>query len=122
MTEIHNLKELNELGRDLKILDQIYFTTKYTIIKYYITKQFLACDKHSGDYIFNYLNLNNKKTYKLAEKCYRYRPTGELWPRYKPNDYSAAERLIREIYKRLGDNILESHKFSMLITPYYGCF
>ncbi len=111
MAEIHNLKELNELGRDLRLDDRIYFTTKNIIIKYtlYYNHLFVANYLNlENDFIFDYLNLNTQKTYELVKKCYGYESCSGLWPRYKENDFQAAERLIREIYKRLSDNSVDS--------------
>ncbi len=102
MTEIHNLEELNELNRDLVFGDYIYFSTKKEIIKYIIKNIHLSTldsDK-SNDIIFEILNI---KKYKLAEKHYKYKNYRGAWPEYKPEDFKAAERLIRAIYILLGE-------------------
>ena len=108
MAEIHNLKELNELGRDLKHGDYIHFPTKDKVIKYRIMKRYLYTIYNINSYIFNYLGLNVKEKYKLAEKCYGYEPTemqiSGNWPCSKHSDFFALEGLIREIYKMLGDS------------------
>ena len=117
MTKIHNLKELDELERDLKTNDIIYFTTKNKIIEYEVTSRYLNSysNSYNNSYIFNCLGLNEKEKIDLAVKCYKYKSQdfhnlAGNWPEYKYKDFSALERLIREIYKRLGDNGVEVNK------------
>ncbi len=117
MAIIYNLKELNGLGRDLKEWDWIYFTTKDKVIKYKVIGHMSGgCflnyyDNYNNAIIFNYLDLNMNDRYQLAKKYYRYTAIDVLsvnsWPECKFNDFPALERLIREIYKRLGDNSTE---------------
>ncbi len=132
MAEIHNLKELNKLGRDLRLGDGVCFTTRDKVIKYEIVSQasygtFLFCGNHDSslvvDYlVFNYLGLDNSEKYKLAEKCYRYKSPGfyqshdRNWPVANWGDFLALERLIREIYKMLSDNSVEILDPSQFIT------
>ena len=103
--EIHNLKELNSLGRELEYGDHIYFTTNEGELKYVVSNTFLNCYSCTGKFnneIFDRLNLNDETKGILAKKWYGYSPTPPNdydWPEYKQNDYKAAERLIREIYK-----------------------
>lgn len=109
MAEIHNLKELNALGKDLRDDDSIYFTTPENEFKYkvYSSCLFIVADLPNtillNDVIFKDLNLNKDEKYKLAEKCYGYKTNIGNWPSYVDNDYPAAERLIREIYKMLDE-------------------
>ncbi len=114
MAVIHNLKELNELGRDLDYHDYIHFITPYKEYRYSIHKDYLKILdlEYSYAIIFKYIGLNNIEKYNLAEKCYGYKTPErcqhpENWPHYKKNDYQALERLIREIYKRLGDSSIK---------------
>ncbi len=115
MAEIHNLKELNKLGRNLKYEDCIYFTTKDDIIKYKVFHCHLYVSTPTtlwNNFIFEYLGLNEKEKYELAEKYYGYKAAQGLWPLYKENDFQAAERLIREIYKKLeGSSNLDPSQF-----------
>ena len=118
MAEIHNLKELNVLNRkrSLQQKDIICFSTKEEVIEYEVTMRFLNNLKYNNSYIFNCLGLNEKEKINLAEKYYRYKPQDvnilipNNWPEYKYKDFSALERLIREIYKMLRDNITEINK------------
>jgi len=112
MTKIHNLKELNKLARDLESGDYIHFTTKQEVLKYKIklssnSRLYLENfnNANNNDSIFNNLNLNFIEKNKLAEKCYGYKlpSSGGDWPWCNHNDYKALERLIREIYKILGE-------------------
>ncbi len=118
MAEIHNLKELNELGRELEINDYIYFTTKKEVIEYKVYKcistgVFLHCIYHNNSYIFDCLELNPQDKYNLAERCYGYTAKNaleldsEIWPWTNWEDYQALEGLVREIYQMLGDNSVE---------------
>lgn len=111
--EIHNLKELNALGRDLKIDDEIYFTTKNKTFRYQIWDcHVINKNDTDNNAIFKYLRLDREETKKLAEKNYGYNIKRENmynlsssdWPEFEENDFRAIERLIREIYKLLGDD------------------
>ena len=61
MAEIHNLKELNELGRKLKCDDSIYFTTQDKVIKYKVISSYLSLHKWEkglpNGCVFRYLNI-----------------------------------------------------------------
>ena len=112
MAEIHNLKELNELGGGLQFGDKIYFVVENNKIEYDVWGKYL-CNHRDNDnnnaIVFDCLNLNISDKYRLAERCYGYKATGnehriDFWPECKYNDFQALERLIKEIYKRLGDN------------------
>ena len=113
--EIHNLKELNELGRDLKINDIICFTTTgKEIYKYGIYDYNASNEAGSNEKIFTVLGLNEEEKYKLATKCYGYEAGDGSWPCYKLNDFKAVERLIREIYRLLDDDSMIDPKDKIL--------
>jgi len=104
MAEINNLKELNKLGRDLKVEDYIYFKTKIETLEYDVGITCMACyNSDANGQIFKYFNLNAQEKYRLASKCYGYKVNSGGWPWYKEADFKALERLIREIYKLLKD-------------------
>ena len=113
MADIHSLKELNAMGRDLKLDDVIYFTIPKNELKYSVWGKHLTdIEGDDNAIIFNYLNLDMSDKYDLAEQCYGYKPVDNKhhltnWPEYRLSDFSALERLIREIYKRLGDSSVE---------------
>ena len=99
--------------------DRIYFTTKETAptytkeatLAYMVRNRFLVEAMAMNRAVFDILGLNTKETKQLAEKCYEYKPIdGGVWPYFKNGDYKAAERLIREIYRLLGDDSAEIHK------------
>ena len=103
---IHNLKELNKLGRDLEYEDRIYFSTKEEIIKYRVRPCHLECIQYNynNNKIFKILGMDSKEKYKLASKYYGYEITEsgyEWWPECKSHDFKATKRLIRELYKLL---------------------
>ncbi len=133
MAVIHNLKELNELGRDLKILDSIYFTNRDEVIKYKVMGKYLSLPKWEkglpNGYIFQCLcmanpevfGMSNKEAFELAEQSYGYPPyntCADNWPAFKLDDFPALERLIREIYKMLGDNSLEINKEEFIFSRF----
>jgi len=106
MAEIHNLKELNELGRDLKLDDNIHFKAENIKLTYTISETFVGIFQANryNSTIFKYLGLNTTERYELANKCYGYSSRSGGWPTFTRYDYKAAERLIREIYKLLKDD------------------
>ena len=112
IAEIHNLKELNSLNRDLQCNDFVSFTTKKEIIKYKVNFSYLLNVNFAStnSIIFNILGMSREEKHSLAEKCYGYKYWGDdlncKWPEYKRDDYKALEKLIREIYRRLDDNII----------------
>ena len=104
MSCIHNLKELNELNRDLVFGDYIYFSTKKGIIKYIIQDAYLNIPVGDNSRIFDVLNMNEGERHKLAEKYYGYKINDDAaWPEYRNKDYKAAKRLIKAIYILLGE-------------------
>ncbi len=123
--KIHNLKELNKLNRTFKYGDEVFFTAKSDTIKYYIAHESLIIMGGSANnaMIFDYLDLNVHDKYKLAERCYGYRlpdvrEFASNWPGCKYNDNPALERLIREIYKILGDNSVKVNKEELITNRF----
>lgn len=99
------VKDLNDLDRKLNIGDIIIFKVEDKELKYVIRVNYLISLKKQNGIIFDLLGLNRDEKYKLASECYGYKSyfgSGE-WPEYKVEDYNAVERLIRELYYRLGD-------------------
>jgi len=121
MAEIHNLKDLNELGRDLKCQDIICFDIEGgDSFRYVVHIHYLNNDDGSQDnsVIFNYLTLDIKETLECVKKYYGYSAINvalykrypDIWPEYKIDDFKAVERLIREIYRLLGDESVSDPK------------
>jgi len=104
MIEIHNLKELNKLGKNLKYNDHIYFEIYNKIIKYKVIYHPLVNLNGFNDEIFNVLEIRNKS--KFAKKSYGYNSKNSKiyyhqWPKSKASDYPALTRLVKELYKLL---------------------
>ena len=106
MTEINNLKELEERGC-LEIGDIVNFTVNKEIIGYKVKKRLLGktylCDYITVDnncIIFEVLELDK---YEIAEKIYEYKIVStcfsRAWPETKEKDYPALTRLVKELYK-----------------------
>ena len=71
-----------------------------------------------NDYIFNYLKINNEQKYKLAEEYYKYPAITGTWPTFRPNDYKALERLVRELYRLLDDDSLEPEIINPILSRF----
>ena len=100
MSEIHNLKELNSLRRDLKSQDIVIFYVKdKEILEYKVECSYLNGTNCYNDHIFDLLGFSREEKYKFADKCYGYNRSGGVWPYFKSGDYEAATRLVRRLYE-----------------------
>ena len=110
MTEINNLKELEEYGK-LKDEDIVIFTIEKEILKYKVNERFLHNINHNiyNSEIFTILKINKKE---ITEKTYRYKTTHGDWPCSKYRDYLALTRLVLELYRIIKEQKPVFTKFS----------
>lgn len=104
MMKITNLKELNK-RKILNFEDIIVFTINKEKIEYEVDANYLHNRIYSNEYIFKILKLNKIE---FTETHYGYNKrrrtiNDEYWPEYKNNDYEAITRVVKELYKIIGE-------------------
>jgi len=119
MEIIHNLKELNNLGRDLKYGDDIWFEIGSRWIKYTVLDsdedEFLS----SNDKIFNIFTLAIKEKYKLAEEHCKYKKMKEIpISTYQNKNYKKLKNLIIKIYELSGEKNIKEETLDPILNRF----
>ncbi len=120
MTEINNLKELEEYG-ELKIFDKVSFHINKDIIKYEVKTLIgsaYLCNNHgmgsSNCIIFDVLDIDK---YETAERIYRYKALNasdinKVWPEARDGDFPALTKLVKELYLIIEEKEVKYTKYN----------
>lgn len=91
---------LSSLGENTLKQDDII---EFMGISYGVTKRYLSNlhDKYNNDKIFIILGIENVHTF--CSNHYGYEATMGIWPEFKDDDFSAATRLVKALFKIIED-------------------
>ena len=119
---IYNLHELESRGT-LRSGDRVYFSHNDIDLEYIVYSRHLYLYTNCPPYtegenhaIFHLLDI--KASFAFAEKYYGYQPHGGIWPSYHEDDFEAATRLVKALYRKW----LELERIEYVPFPFMGIF